>query len=43
MNELTTEHYRAFLGLDANWKVTTVEFLLKQKAVGIDAFAYLVG
>jgi transposase len=35
MNELTTEHYRALLGLDANWKVTSVEFLPKQKAVDI--------
>jgi transposase len=33
MNELSTEHYRALLGLDANWKVTSVEFLPKQKAV----------
>ena len=35
MNELTTEHYRALLGLDSNWKVTKVEFLPKQKAVDI--------
>lgn len=35
MNELTTEHYRALLGLDSNWKVTNVEFLPKQKAVDI--------
>ena len=35
MNELTTEHYRALLGLDNNWQVTSVEFLPKQKAVDI--------
>ena len=35
MNELTTEHYRALLGLDANWKVNSVKFLPKQKAVDI--------
>lgn len=35
MNELTTEHYRALLGLNANWKVDSVEFLPKQKAVDI--------
>ena len=35
MNELTTEHYRALLGLDANWKVTSVEFFPTRKAVDI--------
>ncbi len=35
MNELTTEHYRALLGLDASWKVTSVEFLPTRKAVDI--------
>jgi transposase len=35
MNELTTEHYRALLGLDSNWKVSRVEFLPAQKAVDI--------
>lgn len=35
MNELTTEHYRALLGLDANWTVTSVEFFPTRKAVDI--------
>ena len=35
MNELTTEHYRALLGLDADWRVTNVEFLPKAKLVDI--------
>jgi transposase len=35
MNELTTEHYRALLGLNANWKVDSVKFLPMQKAVDI--------
>ncbi len=35
MNELTTDHYRALLGLDADWRVTNVEFLPKAKLVDI--------
>ena len=35
MNELTTEHYRALLGLDFNWSVTNVEFQPRHKAVDI--------
>lgn len=35
MNELTTEHYRALLGLDVNWTVTSVEFFPTRKAVDI--------
>jgi transposase len=35
MNELTTDHYRALLGLDSNWKVSRVEFLPTEKSVDI--------
>ncbi len=35
MNELTTEHYRALLGLDADWLVTKVDFLPEAKLVDI--------
>ena len=35
MNELTIDHYRALLGLDADWRVTNVEFLPKAKLVDI--------
>ncbi|MEB5307562.1 transposase family protein, partial [Pseudomonas aeruginosa] len=35
MNELTTNHYHALLGLDASWKVTSVEFQPEQRKVDI--------
>jgi len=35
MSELTTEHYRALLGLDSNWKVSNVQFKPELKAVDI--------
>lgn len=35
MNELTTDHYRALLGLDADWRAINVEFLPKAKLVDI--------
>jgi len=35
MNQLTTEHYRARLGLESNWRVTNVEFQPKLKAVDV--------
>ena len=35
MNELTTEHYRALLGLDADWLVTKVDFMPEAKLVDI--------
>jgi len=35
MNELTIDHYRALLGLDADWRVINVEFLPKAKLVDI--------
>jgi transposase len=35
MNELTTHHYQALLGLDSNWRVTSVEFRPLDRAVDI--------
>gem|GEM_PF-6310083 len=35
MNELTTHHYQALLGLDSNWRVTSVEFRPQDRAVDI--------
>ncbi|MDZ4851295.1 MAG: hypothetical protein SGI77_18555 [Pirellulaceae bacterium] len=32
MNELTTHHYQALLGLDSNWRVTSVEFRPQDRA-----------
>jgi transposase len=36
MNETTTKHYHALLGLDQNWKVNSVDFQPASKSVDID-------